>query len=270
MVGVLVVGLGLAWRDERGARLAIPAALLIGHVAFSLSVAQGRWPYGPDFARASRYLYLGAAFTVPALGVAVDALRKRWSFLWPALIVLLLLPVPASIREFENSTVFNGRYFDEEQRILTTVVRMPFARQVPADVRPLHDVYASRTLTIGFLLDAKEAGRLGSVDEAAAHARRQRDEDPARRGTAEERRRSRGPVPRGGRRSSSTPRRATIYQLATPIRVEMIDDAGRPMPKPVTFIPVDGNELTIELPDLALRVSALPGQAGVALCERRP
>ena len=160
MVGVLVVGLALAWREERGARLAIPVALLIGHVVFSLTVAQGRWPYGPEFARASRYLYLGAALTVPALGVAVDALRKRWGFLWPALIVLLLVPVPANMRAFDNDSVFNGRYFDEEQRILSTVVRMPFARQVPSDVRPIPDVYLSRTLDIGFLLDAKRSGRL--------------------------------------------------------------------------------------------------------------
>ena len=39
-------------------------------------------------------------------------------------------------------------------------VRMPFARQVPSDVRPIPDVYLSRTLDIGFLLDAKRSGRL--------------------------------------------------------------------------------------------------------------
>ena len=63
------------------------------------------------------------------------------------------------------------------------------------------------------------------------------------------------------------PAKGTTFQLTTPIRVEMIDDAGRPMKKAVTFHPVDGNELTIELPDLALRIDALPGQTGFGLCE---
>ena len=95
---------------------------------------------------------------------------KRWSFLWPALIVLLLVPVPANIHEFKNDSVFNGRYFDEEQRILTTVVRMPFARQVPSDVRPHPRHLPLEDADIGFLLDAKAVGPAAPVDEAAATA----------------------------------------------------------------------------------------------------
>ena len=235
-------------------------------MVFSLTVAQGRWPYGPEFARASRYLYLGAALTVPALGVAVDALRKRWGFLWPALIVLLLVPVPANMRAFDNDSVFNGRYFDEEQRILTTVVRMPFARQVPSDVRPIPDVYLSRTLDIGFLLDAKRSGRLDPSTDPLTP--KQVNEMKVRLGVAQRRNDTRSAACATRRTALELrPEKGTTFVLTTPVQIETIDEAGRPTSKKLTFRPVDGNELTIELPDLALRVHALRGQTGFGLCE---
>jgi hypothetical protein len=55
--------------------------------------------------------------------------------------------------------------------------------------------------------------------------------------------------------------------LTTPVQVEMIDDAGRPTSRKLTFRPGDGNELTIELSGLAIRVDAFRGQAGFGLCE---
>jgi hypothetical protein len=268
MVTVLVVGLAVAWREERGARLAIPVALLVGVVVFSMTVAQGRWPYGPGFARASRYLYLGAALVVPALGVAIDALWKRWRFLWPALLVLLLVPVPANARAFDNDSVFNGRYFDEEQRILTTVVRMPFARQVPSDVRPIPDIYLSRTLDIGFLLDARRSGRLDpSTDPLSG---RDVNEMKVRLGVAQRSNdaRSKTCATRGSA-LELRPEQGSTYVLTTPVQVETLNEAGGASSRKVTFRPVDGNELTIELSGLALRVDALRGQAGFGLCEVR-
>ena len=79
---VLVVGLVLAWSGLDLAMLrrwaAIPAAMLIGVVVLSVLSAMGRWYFGPAVARSSRYVHIGAALTLPALAVAIDAIARRW------------------------------------------------------------------------------------------------------------------------------------------------------------------------------------------------
>jgi hypothetical protein len=52
------------------------------------------------------------------------------------LIVLFLIAVPANATSIGDPT-FAKPYFDREERILTTITRMPFASQVPSDVRPI-------------------------------------------------------------------------------------------------------------------------------------
>ena len=63
------------------------------------STAIGRSSFGSDYARISRYISLTAAMVLPALAVAVDALARRWRFLLPIGIVLLLVGIPSNLRE---------------------------------------------------------------------------------------------------------------------------------------------------------------------------
>ncbi len=85
---ILVVGLFLAWRRldgaERRARLAMPAALLTGaFVSLCITGIARAAAFGSEFARTGRYLYVFVALSLPALGVAADAVARRWSFLAP-------------------------------------------------------------------------------------------------------------------------------------------------------------------------------------------
>ncbi len=164
---VIVVGMILAWSPWRRedladarARLAAPTAALAGTVAFFAITTWGRWRAGPsDIVVSSRYLHISAALALPALAVGADALARRWRPLLPILFVVLLLPIPANLDGFEPR-YFGEHYNEQRQRILTTAPRLDFAREVPRDIQPLPDVYTGKGLTIGFLLDAMDAGKL--------------------------------------------------------------------------------------------------------------
>ena len=75
---VLVIGLVVAWaplpRRERLRQAVIPLSLLAGGLVFLLVSGYGRWWIGPNVGNSSRYVHLVAAFSLPALAVAVDAL----------------------------------------------------------------------------------------------------------------------------------------------------------------------------------------------------
>lgn len=269
LLALMLVGLVLTRRDGwRSPRVAVPVALLIGHVVFSAAVAHGRWPFGIESAQSSRYLYLGAAFTLPALAVAADAIAQRWRILAPVLLALLWVAMPANVRELQAGTVFNEGYFDKEERVLTTVVRMPFASAVPRDVRPIPDVFHSPELTIGFLLDAVRSGRLSP--SAGSVRPREANEMRIRLGVAQ-----RDPLsaPQECQPQDSPsmirPAEGTVYELGSPVVLSTVDQDGRPTSQPVRFAPRDGRRLTIELPDLALRIGPAPGATSFEMCERR-
>ena len=206
------------------------------------------------------------AFTVPALGVAVDALRKRWRFLWPALIVLLLVPVPANhprVRQrlrVQRPVLRRGAAHPHHRGAHALRPTGPLGRAPHPRRLPLEDP------DIGFLLDAKRRPAATRRRSRCAEAG-QRDEGPARRGAAAQRRSLGALRHADGPALELRPEKGTTFELTTPVQIETIDDAGRPTSKKLTFRPVDGNELTIELPDLALRVDALRGQTGFGLCE---
>ena len=138
--------------------LAIPTALFGASFVFMASTGWTRWTLGTDMARSSRYLHAYAVLILPAMAVGAEALARRWRLVTPAMAVLLLVALPGTIGAFEP-LAFGERYMDERRRILTTAVRMPFARDVPPDVRPVPDPYDGN-LTIGFLLEAADAGKL--------------------------------------------------------------------------------------------------------------
>ena len=80
----MVAGLALAWAPmpwaEFRRRAAMPVALLMGEVAFLAVAGHERTYFGTAHAVESRYLYILVAFTLPAMGVAVDALTRAWRF----------------------------------------------------------------------------------------------------------------------------------------------------------------------------------------------
>ncbi len=103
---LLMAGLGLAWHNldgaERRTRAAVPGALIVGAVVFlvisSLGRSSGIW--APE--RASRYLHVVAALSLPALAVAADAVVRRWRMLAPAVLVLFLIGIPGNLRTLAN------------------------------------------------------------------------------------------------------------------------------------------------------------------------
>lgn len=166
LVVVLVAGLVLTlgpWREESWpelrTRLSMPLALFVGGLAFAATTGLGRWYTGDAMARSSRYVYMGALLALPLLAVAAQAVARRWRPLTPVLVGMFLLPIPFNLAAFDPA-IFGPRYMEQREDVLTTAVRMPFANQVPHDVQPLPDPFASDKVNMGFLLTAERNGDL--------------------------------------------------------------------------------------------------------------
>src|SRR5262249_23685527 len=93
---LLVGGLALAWIGmawTRWRRVASPiVALALAGLFFTTQSGYGRWFLG--LGASPRYIYLGAAFLLPAFAVAANAVVRRWRVAAPVMVVLLLLAVP--------------------------------------------------------------------------------------------------------------------------------------------------------------------------------
>ncbi|MGZ4726492.1 MAG: hypothetical protein ACXWB2_02130 [Acidimicrobiales bacterium] len=159
---VLVVGLVLAWapisRADWRRQASLPVALLAGAVLFVLTSGTGRWFFGPEFARQSRYAYLVAALVLPALAVAADALIERWR---PVALVLGAVAVFAMVtnaRAFDPPPPFVAGYYRNQQQMLGQLADSPLAAAADPSVQP--DPGNFPGMTIGWLLAAKEAGAL--------------------------------------------------------------------------------------------------------------
>lgn len=267
---LLTVGFGLAWLApartstlaERSHRLAMPTALLVGGAAFSALTAQGRWQFGVGAAKSSRYVYLGAAFTLPALAVAAEELGRRRRELFPVVITLMVLAVPANASGFER-TIYTKSYFDEQRRILLTAARMPFVDDVPADVRPLPNPFIPPDVNVGFLRRAEREGRLpityGPISQTTV------DEFRVRLGFAQHiiTTYPRACHPRRGQLHVD-PERGEILRFASPVAVSIVDN-GRATPK-VVFLPKNGQLLVAELAHLHLRIEPFRS-ASFTMCD---
>ena len=168
LTALLVIGLWQLARsstiDDLRRRASVPVALLAcGPVLFALT-AQLRWVFGLEAAHSSRYVYIGAVLLLPALALAGDAIARRWRSAMVPIVVLLLVSVPGNISDF-GSSVFDARYFDTQRQTLLGLARTDLAERVPPTVRPLHDPLAPEELTIGWLLDLRDEGRLPEAGE---------------------------------------------------------------------------------------------------------
>ncbi len=275
LLALLVVGLVLVVRAARGPdapRLrtagSMPIGLAVAALFFAVTTGTVRSWLGAETARADRYIYLYAAFLLPLLAVAAQAVARRWQVLTPALAALFLLPIPFNLTTFDDRLHFTPAILDDQRFVLTTAVRMPFARDVPDDVSPIPRAFI-RDATIGFLLAAEADGKLtpSTVPLTTGVV----NEFKVRLGVAQRRVLGSptgchdlpGPI-------DIAPAKGDVLQLAGTVTISTVDD-DQPTSRPILFKPdaLHGSELTIELPDLHLRLEPPIGATTVALCEDR-
>jgi hypothetical protein len=158
LVGLLVAWLPLDWATFR-VRAAMPLGLLLCVPLFYAASSTNRWVLGSDLARASRYLYIGAALTLPALGVAADAIARRWRLLTPAVVVLLLFGIPWNVGKFEDRA-YPDFFFRRQEQIILGAAYSARAESLPDWVEPEPDPRDGQHLTMGWLRAAKRAGKL--------------------------------------------------------------------------------------------------------------
>jgi len=159
---LLVVGLVVAWLPLSGRELqqraAIPVALLVGALALLCITGFGRAGLS-SFREKSRYVHLVAALILPAVGVAADALMRRWRALTIVVVVVLLVGIPSNVNVIVD---YMHRPIVENQaaykQMMLSLPRVPTARQVPRDVKP--EQYLAHFVTIGWLLDGVASGRI--------------------------------------------------------------------------------------------------------------
>ena len=161
---LLVVGLIVAWRPLGRAdfrrRAAMPLGLLVGALALLTITGLGRAGIH-SFNEKSRYLHLVAAMTLPALGVAADAIMVRWRSRWlsVAVLAIFVISIPGNLNTIIDYT---HRPIVKDQtrykQMMLSLPRVQTATQVPRWVTP--DPYLAHFVTIGWLLDGVKSGRI--------------------------------------------------------------------------------------------------------------
>jgi hypothetical protein len=177
---LLVAGLVLAWapldRAEFRRRVAAPGALLVGMGVFFVLSGSGRAAVlGTDSARSGRYLHVAAALALPAVGVAADAVVRRWKLLWPAVVLVLVIGVPGNVEDLAERDRGFSRFVLGAEELTLTLPRVPRAPEIPPDARPLRDIAPETEVPIGWLLDGVDSGRVphpGDIDAQTAGAAR--------------------------------------------------------------------------------------------------
>jgi hypothetical protein len=178
LAAVLLVGLALRYATREGpamrGRTAGPLALLVGAVVFLAAtglVRSGRAGLfynvklfgllGADRARLSRYVYVAAALTLPAIALAAQAIIRRWPRVTIAVLALLVVGIPSNVVQFGDSSYQPASLVTAVRRILLTAPRLPIARQLPRSLEPQPAVAPG--VSIGWLLDNLPSGRIPSL-----------------------------------------------------------------------------------------------------------
>jgi hypothetical protein len=175
-LGVLVVtGLVLLATSMPFARFRVQAAASLGLLvclpAFFAITSRERWIFGPGMTRSGRYLYLGAMFALPALALAGEAFARRWRYTTPVAMALLLAGVPGNYNRLGNTPPWGPDYFAAQRDHVLAIPFLPEAEQVPEWVRPEPNGFNGFGLTVGWLLDARDDGRVPEPDEITDYAR---------------------------------------------------------------------------------------------------
>jgi len=163
LLGVLLVGglilayRPLDWRTFR-TQAAMPLGLVVGALALLLITGFGRAGLS-SFQEKSRYLHLDAAMTLPALGVAADAVMRRFRPLTVVVVAVLVVGIPGNLNVISNymtRPIVTNQV--EYKQMMLSLPFVPAAKQVPAAVKP--DQQLAHFVTIGWLLGGAASGRI--------------------------------------------------------------------------------------------------------------
>jgi hypothetical protein len=165
---LLIIGLGLAWRQPGRPsvrrRAALPLGLLAALVTFLVTTAVSRAAFGDEAARHSRYLHLVAALSIVAIAVAADAVARRWPVTIPAVLVVLLIGVPGNVDIVANHKG-PGRESRPEKDLYLAAAHLDLPPTVPGWARP--DPFLTPDLTLAWLQEGAADGRIPRPAEIA-------------------------------------------------------------------------------------------------------
>ncbi|MAT93325.1 MAG: hypothetical protein CME59_12060 [Halioglobus sp.] len=143
---------------------AMPLGLFGAGLVFLAVTGYGRWWLGEEAATQSRYLHLGAAMTLPALGVAVDALTRNWrAAVWLA-VLLIIAAIPPNVDRFGKQALFHENYFHKRQQNFVSLAYSPYAQRVPPETRPDP---LQLNVPIGWILQRRAEGTLPPLEPRA-------------------------------------------------------------------------------------------------------
>lgn len=175
---ILVAGLVLLRAygvGRRRGKASLPIGLLAGLGVFLVVTGYGRGgardeAWFSDVARLSHYMDAAAAMILPALAFSATVIGQRYRRLLPALAGVFLVGVPGNIAALQAGLETTP---DELGRaVMLWLPRMPEARAAPTDLPP--EPLLAAPVTVGWLLDAMDAGRLPEATTEPTEAEAER------------------------------------------------------------------------------------------------
>jgi hypothetical protein len=175
LAAMFVAGLGLAWRTTGSERarthLNMVAGLLAGAMCFLTATAIGRGhvanAIGTFVPRQDepRYVYVVAALALPGLALAASEITRRWRWLTPAVVVLIVAGIPGNVDDLVETTRGTERLERAIRHEMLAIPHLPEVRRMPRSIRPNRPF--AQDLTLGWLLDAFDSGKLPAARRAS-------------------------------------------------------------------------------------------------------
>lgn len=136
--------------------VAAPIVFAAGSVGFYLVTARSRVAdFGPDFALRSRYAYVALALLIPIVGVGIEGLRRRSPAVAWVTCGVIVLVLPASLRATSIR-----EHPDVRPATVAAIGHAPWLASIAPDVHPFPDRTGARAITVGWLEDGADTGRL--------------------------------------------------------------------------------------------------------------
>ena len=172
LAAVVGVGLALIVRREGLApavrRLALPLSLAVAAVLFLAMTGVGRAErQGNDVPEATRYVHLLAAWLLPLVAVAIDALVRWRRSVGAVALLVLVAGVPGNVAALRPDGL--EVYTLGSPRTVVIAARSPILRQLPPDAHPFS--LFEGPITPRWLLGAEAAGRVGDAPVSTADER---------------------------------------------------------------------------------------------------
>jgi hypothetical protein len=162
---VLVAGFAVAVVARRRAaalgQLVVPVTMFVTAAVFlGMSAAFNRRniTFERAFATQERYVSVAALLMIPALAVAVDALVRRWRWLLPIALVLLIAAIPRNLDYASNSQRGYDFVYAGTRLTVVTLAESPFLQSAPRTLEPERS--RSWRITAAWLRDAAADGKV--------------------------------------------------------------------------------------------------------------